>query len=109
MDGIAPVNARLKAALKRVLPCRAINMIAFAKVFINLDEFSLLKKSRLTHAEDLLYTCHNADFIKDPLFIESYDLGKQTDGGLLFANYDIRWRMHVLCWAAMQQRWTATL
>jgi O-methyltransferase len=60
----------------------------------------VLPKSEITYSNDLLFTYHNADFLKDPLFIESYNLGKNTDGGTLLKNYDIEWRIHVLCWAA---------
>lgn len=60
----------------------------------------VLPKEQITYANDLLYTYHNASFLKDPLFIESYNLGKNTDGGKLLENYDIEWRIHVLCWAA---------
>lgn len=60
----------------------------------------ILPKDGITYSNDLLYTYHNADFLKDPLFIESYNLGKNTDGGTLLKNYDIEWRIHVLCWAA---------
>lgn len=60
----------------------------------------ILPKSSITYSNDLLYTFHNSDFLKDPLFIESYELGKNTDGGTLLKNYDIQWRIHVLCWAA---------
>jgi O-methyltransferase len=60
----------------------------------------VLPKSRITYSNDLLYTFHNADFLKDPLFIESYELGKNTDNGTLLKNHDIQWRIHVLCWAA---------
>jgi O-methyltransferase len=60
----------------------------------------ILPKSEITYSNDLLYTFHNADFLKDPLFIESYELGKNTDNGILLKNYDIQWRIHVLCWAA---------
>jgi O-methyltransferase len=64
-------------------------------------KYELLPKKGLTFSEDLLYTYHNADFINDTLFIESYNLGKATDKhGVLLKNYDIRWRIHVLCWAA---------
>ena len=101
MDRIARVNPQVKSALKRLLPRPLINSIRLMKVSANLDDFYLVPKSGLTYAEDLLYTYHNADFMKDRLFIESYDLARQTDGGLLLANYDIRWRIHVLCWAAM--------
>jgi O-methyltransferase len=64
------------------------------------DTNFILPKSKITYSNDLLYTYHNADFLKDPLFIESYNLGKNTDGGTLLKNYDIEWRIHVLCWAA---------
>ena len=63
------------------------------------DNF-ILPKAQVTYSNDLLYTYHNADFLKDPLFIESYQLGKNTDGGTLLKDYDIEWRIHVLCWAA---------
>src|SRR5262249_15891280 len=44
-----------------------------------------------------LITFHNSDFLNDPLFRESYRLGKATDswGGL-----EIEWRVYVVCWAA---------
>ena len=65
-----------------------------------IDENHILSKSKITYSNDLLYTFHNSDFLKDPLFVESYELGKNTDGGTLLKNYDIQWRIHVLCWAA---------
>jgi len=65
-----------------------------------LEQNYVLPKAQITYSNDLLYTYHNADFLKDPLFIESYNLGKDTDGGTLLKNYDIEWRIHVLCWAA---------
>lgn len=64
------------------------------------DKFHLLMKSELTYAKDWLYTYHNADFLHDPLFKESYRLAKETDKGLLLHNNDIEWRVHLLCWAA---------
>jgi O-methyltransferase len=64
------------------------------------NEYYLLRKKDITYSNDLLYTFHNADFLKDPLFVESYNLGKKTDGETLLKNYDIEWRIHVLCWAA---------
>ncbi|MEN9582148.1 MAG: hypothetical protein RL641_102 [Candidatus Parcubacteria bacterium] len=64
------------------------------------DSYYFLKKSDVTYAHDSLYTFHNADFLKDPLFMESYRLGKETDKGMLLSNYDIEWRIHTLCWAA---------
>ncbi len=63
-------------------------------------EYYLLPKNQITYSHDLLYTYHNADFLKDPLFAKSYQLGKATDKEMLLKNYDIEWRIHVLCWAA---------
>lgn len=60
----------------------------------------VLPKKNITYSNDLLYTYHNADFLNDSLFKESYELGKNTDGGTLLKDYDIQWRIHVLCWAA---------
>lgn len=68
------------------------------------DDYEFLRKADLTYSHDLLYTFHNADFQKDPLFIEAYALGKKTDKGMLLANYDIEWRIHVLCWAAQHAK-----
>ncbi len=66
----------------------------------NLDDFYMLPKSQITYSNDLLYTYHNADFIKEPLFQQAYQLAKKADGGILLKNYDIQWRIHILCWAA---------
>ncbi|NEU06812.1 class I SAM-dependent methyltransferase [Flavihumibacter sp. R14] len=93
----------MKNTLKKILPDRMLN---FLRKFnqpqnsINLEDYYLLEKSKITYGEDLLYTLHNSDFTKDPHFIESYNLGKDTDNGTLLKDYDIRWRIHVLCWAA---------
>lgn len=65
-----------------------------------LEKYYVLPKAQITYANDLLYTYHNADFLKDPLFIESYKLGRNTDRGTLLKDYDIEWRIHILCWAA---------
>ncbi len=70
------------------------------QINLNLEDYYLLPKAKITYSNDLLYTFHNADFLKEPLFAESYELGKNTDGGTLLKNYDIQWRIHVLCWAA---------
>ncbi|HAS39373.1 MAG TPA: MtfD protein [Microscillaceae bacterium] len=71
---------------------------------VSKDDYVLLPKANLTYAQDLLYTFNNADFIQDSHFIEAYNLGKATDQTqtLLPPNYDIHWRIHVLCWAANQ-------
>lgn len=71
---------------------------------LNLDDYYLLPKSQVTYANDLLYTYHNADFLREPLFEETYRLVKKIDNGKLLANYDIQWRIFVLCWAAAHAR-----
>jgi O-methyltransferase len=65
-----------------------------------IEKHVLIPKQGLTYAQDLLFTYHNADFMKDPLFIETYNLVKEIDAGHLLKDYDIQWRIHVLCWAA---------
>ncbi len=64
------------------------------------SKFILLYKDHVTFQGDNLYTFHSADFIHDPLFKEAYKFGAATDDGTLIKNIDIRWRIHVLCWAA---------
>ncbi|WP_342648145.1 TylF/MycF/NovP-related O-methyltransferase [Mucilaginibacter sp. CSA2-8R] len=70
-------------------------------VTIDLDNFFVLPKKDITYSYDLLYTYHNCDFMKDPRFMEAYRLGRATDvHETVLKNYDIYWRIHVLCWAA---------
>ena len=85
--------------VKKIIPEKIRNLISTMLMVVK-GKYHLLPKENVTYSHDLLYTFHNADFLKDPLFIESYKLGKQTDKGQLLANYDIEWRIHVLCWAA---------
>lgn len=63
-------------------------------------EFMILTRKGINYSQDLLYTYNNADFIKDPKFINAYNLGKKTDIYNLMGKDDIHWRVHVLCWAA---------
>jgi O-methyltransferase len=93
----------MKELIKKILPESVLTYIRRFKKNHNtfdINNYYLLEKTKVTYSQDLLYTFHNADFIKDPLFLESYDLGKNTDNGTLLKNYDIHWRVHVLCWAA---------
>jgi hypothetical protein len=82
------------------MPFKKILKIPKILLGIITNQYYFLPKSKVTYSHDLLYTYHNADFLKDPLFIESYKLGKEVDGGTILSNYDIEWRIHVLCWAA---------
>ncbi len=88
----------MKTFLKKVLPQRLVRVLRNRN--IDLDKYILLDKSDLTYSNDLLYTYHNADFIKEKKFSEAYAMCKEI-GGKLLENYDIQWRVHVLCWAAV--------
>jgi len=91
----------MKRTIKKILPAGTVKFLRKLKnLNLRNGAFILLEKSRVTYAQDLLYTYHNADFMKEPHFLESYELGKQTDGGQLLKNNDIHWRTHVQCWAA---------
>jgi O-methyltransferase len=65
-------------------------------------QFHLLYKEHVTYSGDFLYTHHSADFLYDERFIKAYNEGALTDDGTLIKNVDIRWRIHLLCWAALQ-------
>ena len=87
----------MKNLFKKILPKTIQNMIRNRD--IDLDEVVVLPKAHLTYTNDLLYTHHNSDFIREKKFSEAYALCKQL-GGRLLENYDIQWRIHVVCWAA---------
>src|SRR2546428_13754318 len=48
-----------------------------------------------SYNRDGLITFHHSDFLKDPLFQESYRLGKATRS---WGSADIEWRGRVACW-----------
>lgn len=89
----------MKKIFRLLVPQKFRLFISKIKMLFS-NDYIYLQKKDLTYSHDLLYTFHNADFLKDPLFIESYRLGKETDKGMLLGTYDIEWRIHVLCWAA---------
>ncbi len=64
------------------------------------NDFHLLYKNNVTYSGDHLYTHHSAEFLKNQKFIEAYELGLSTDDGILLKDTDIRWRIHVMLWAA---------
>jgi O-methyltransferase len=87
----------MKNLIKKMLPASVLN--GYRLRHLNLNDYYLLPKSQITYSNDLLYTYHNADFLTEPRFAEAYRLCKEIGGDLLL-NYDIQWRIHVLCWAA---------
>lgn len=91
------MNKHIKNILRPITP--KIAKKAYNYFRIDLDDYYLLPKKDLTYATDQLYTFHNADFKKDPLFIESYKLARKVDNDHCLGKNDIPWRMHVLYWA----------
>ncbi len=64
---------------------------------------SIIKhREMITYNHDGLVTYHNCDFMKDPLFIESYRLGKETGSWKYVNPY---WRVYILCWAASKAKY----
>jgi O-methyltransferase len=57
----------------------------------------LLRRLPTSFFEDGLLTVVNADFRKQPAFERAYAAAKATGS---FANWDVRWRIHVLAWFA---------
>lgn len=95
----------MKKIIKKILPDSVAQFIKKqikkkAKNEFDLNNYYLLPKSKLTYAQDWLYTYHNSDFMKEPHFVESYEKGKLADGGQFLTNIDIHWRVYVACWAA---------
>lgn len=82
--------------IKSLIPTSVKKMIPFR--WVNINENHVLPKDKITYSNDLLYTYHNCDFINEKKFAEAYALVKKLGGSLLH-NYDIQWRIHVLCWA----------
>jgi len=80
----------LKKILKRIIPDRI-------RKFINRIRHFVIVDGPLSYKQDGLYTLHNCDFLKDKLFLEAYNLGKETNS---WKGADIHWRAHVVFWAA---------
>ena len=91
----------MKRLLKSMIPA---SWIACLKVIGRPGGYHILPKAQTTYAQDLLYTEHNADFMRERSFAEAYRLGTQTDAGQLLKDGGIHWRVHVICWAAWHAR-----
>jgi O-methyltransferase len=86
------VKARTKAILRNVIPSRAVKSLRML-----IDPNRYVSARSWAYSEDGLATEHNCDFMRDPLFLESYNLGKATGS---WGTADIHWRAYVVCWAA---------
>jgi hypothetical protein len=88
-------SLRMSGALAQLTEQQVINIL-----------YALRIAGHLTHLKDVrdasyddghLISFHNADFLKDPLFVAAYRLGKATNS---WSGFEIPWRVYVLCWAA---------
>lgn len=71
-------------------------------LFYNILNFFLKRhytilRYKTNYNEDGLTTFHIPNFLNDPLFNESYKLGKETGA---WPQIDIQWRAYICCWAA---------
>lgn len=56
----------------------------------------------MTYSGDIISTAANHGFMFETKFIAAYEAVKRTDFMNYLGNYDIRWRIHTICWAAQQ-------
>ncbi len=96
----------LRTFLKQVLPDNAIATLNSAygslqALFKMHDKKTWVLKYEPTYNEDGLYTNHNCDFMKDPLFKEAYDLGFATNST---NQWHLHWRVYVACWLANRSK-----
>lgn len=88
----------IKALLKRRLPAKAVDVF---RLWQHPADTYAFFSGPLTFNHDDLATSHNCDFIHEPLFAQAYQLGERTGS---WGGADIRWRAHVVCWAAAKAR-----
>ena len=86
---------KFKQNIRKIIefPMDVLEMI-FSKIF-RLNRHVL--KYKPTYDEDGLFTNHNSDFMKDPLFKESYNLGYSTGST---KGWHLHWRVYTLCYFA---------
>jgi O-methyltransferase len=86
---------KFKQNIKKIIlfPMDILEII-YSKIF-RLSIYVL--KYKPTYDEDGLFTNHNCDFMKDPLFKKSYDLGYSTDPS---NSWHSHWRVYTLCYFA---------
>ena len=85
---------RLEMIARRYLPPPLQRYFAFLwRLFLG---YPLLIPFRATYIEDGLVSAHNVDFIEEKKFKIAYE---QAVAEKLFVSPDIRWRLHVACWA----------
>ena len=70
------------------------------KIEFPLPDKRTLVQGPLTYNADGFATKHNCDFLKEPKFQKSYELGINEIRNTLPPDHCIRWRAFVACWAA---------
>jgi O-methyltransferase len=90
-------------AIRRVLPTRAVLLIAVIRRILRLPDATLrallphLIRGHQRFQEDGLFSLHNCDFLNEPRFQKAYALGEATGS---WGGYQVRWRAYVVCWCA---------
>ena len=88
------MTTAVRNCARKVIPARVAKAI---RVLRYPDSYTKVGPRNWTYDQDGLATKNNCDFMKDGLFIESYNLGKSTES---WGNNEVHWRAYVCCWAA---------
>lgn len=85
---------RLEVIIRKCLPVRLQRYIGLIRrIFLGYPSFVLF---RAKYNEDGLISAHNVDFLDELKFKIAYE---QAVTEKLYVSPDIRWRLHVACWA----------
>lgn len=88
-------SMRLSGELSKLTNQQIDNIIYALQTCGHLKHLKDIREA--TYNDGYLISYHNADFLKDSLFEQSYELGLSTNS---YQGFDIRWRVYLLCWAA---------
>jgi hypothetical protein len=91
---------RLSGELADLTQQQVGNIIYALRVAGHLDHLKDVRDA--SYNDGHLISFHNADFLKDPLFAESYRLGNEATNS--WGGYQLWWRVHVICWAAAHEK-----
>lgn len=84
-----------KEIFKKNLSPKLLSVLRALRSLLPSKKYTL--KYPATYNEDGLYTNHNCDFLKDPLFKEAYRLGFATGSS---KGWHLQWRVYIACWLA---------
>jgi O-methyltransferase len=86
---------RLSGALSRLTSQQVENILYALRVAGHLEHLKDMRGA--VYNDGYLISFLTADFLQDPAFAEAYRQGREADS---WQGFDVRWRVHVLCWAA---------